>query len=199
VGREKPTLFILIEATWRNQRMRPNKPRLKQKPSKIPVSHSVKLSVEAAIRKIIEELGYECVQVLFVRESEKLILRILFDSMGGINIRDCEIVSRKVSRMLDEEFDEKISERYTLETSSPGVERPLLSVTDYIRFSGQLARLRISPKKSVIGKIIGMDESGESVMIECEGIEQKIPFADINRANLVWNPDNEKQNKKGEF
>jgi ribosome maturation factor RimP len=178
--------------------MRPNRPKPKQKPKKIPVSHSVKLSVESAIRRIIEELGYECVQVLFVRESEKLILRILFDSMGGINIRDCEIVSRKVSRMLDEEFDERISERYTLETSSPGIERPLLSPADYVRFSGQMARLRISPKKSIIGTIIGIDVSSDSVMIECDGIEQKIPFADITRANLVWDPDKSETDKKGE-
>jgi ribosome maturation factor RimP len=179
--------------------MRPNKSKLKQKPGKIPISHSVKLSVESAIRRIIEELGYECVQVLFVRESEKLILRILFDSMGGINIRDCEIVSKKVSRMLDEEFDERISERYTLETSSPGIERPLLSGADYIRFSGQRARLRIGPKKSIIGKIAGMDESGESVVIECDGTEQKISLADISRANLVWDIEKSEINKKGDF
>jgi ribosome maturation factor RimP len=146
----------------------------------------VKLSVEAAIKEIVEELGYECVQVLFVRESEKLILRILIDSVGGINIRDCEIVSRKISRMLDKEFDEKITEHYTLETSSPGVERPLLSVEDYIRFSGRFARLRISPKKDIIGEIIGIDKSDESVVIECDETEQKIPLADISRANLVW-------------
>jgi ribosome maturation factor RimP len=176
--------------------MRPNKPRLNQKPRKSPVSNSVKFSVEAAIRKIVEELGYECVQVAFVKESEKLILRILFDSMGGINIRDCEIVSRKVSRMLDDEFDEVITERYTLETSSPGIERPLFSAADYIRFSGNIARLRISPKKSIIGKIIGMDESGDSVMMECDGTEQKIPLAEIGRANLVWQ---DKADQKEEF
>ena len=179
--------------------MRPNKSKIKQKPGKIPVSHSVKLSIEAAISKIIEELGYECVQVLFVRESEKLILRVLFDSMGGINVRDCEIVSRKVSRMLDEEFDEKIPERYSLETSSPGIERPLLSVADYARFSGQKARLRLGPKKSITGKIVGMDESGENVVIECEEIEQKISLADITRANLVWDPEKNETNKKGDF
>jgi len=179
--------------------MRPNKPKQKPKPGKFPVSHSVRLNVEAAVRKIIEELGYECVQVLFVRESEKLILRILFDSMGGINIRDCEIVSRKVSRMLDEEFDEKISERYTLETSSPGIERPLLSTADYVRFSGRMARVRIAPKKSLVGRISGIDESGESVIIECDGIEQKIPIDSISRANLVWDPDKSDTDKKGEF
>lgn len=179
--------------------MRPNKPKLKQKPRKFPVSHSVKLSLFTAIRKIVEELGYECVQVLFVRESEKLILRILFDSVGGINIRDCEIVSRKVSRMLDEEFDVEITEHYTLETSSPGIERPLFSAADYIRFSGRLARLRISPKKSMTGKIIGTDSSKENVIIECDGVEQVIPLAEISRANLVWVPEKEETNKKGEF
>ena len=174
------------------------KPKLKQKPRKFPISHSVRLSIESAVRKIIEELGYECVQVLFVRESEKLILRILLDSVGGINIRDCEIVSRKVSRMLDEEFDEGITERYTLETSSPGIERPLFSAADYVRFSGRMVRLRISSKKFIIGKIIGINESEESVTIECDGAEQKIPLAEISRANLVWNPD-KGETKKGEF
>ena len=178
--------------------MRPNSAKPKQKPGKFPVSHSVKLSLFAKIRKIIEELGYECVQVLFVRESEKLILRILFDSVGGINIKDCEIVSRKVSRMLDEEFEEEITERYILEASSPGIERPLFSSADYMRFSGQLARLRISPKKNITGKIIGMDSSGENVILECDGVEQIIPLSEISRANLVWVPDKGEE-KKGEF
>jgi len=172
------------------------KPKLKQKPRKIPVSHSVKLSVEAAIRVIIEELGYECVQVSFVRESEKLILRILIDSMGGINVGDCERVSKKVSRMLDEEFDELISERYTLETSSPGIERPLFSVADYLRFAERFARFRVSPKKSIIGKIIGIDELDKCLIIECDGTEQRIPLADISRANLVWK---DEADNKGEF
>lgn len=176
--------------------MRPNKTKLNQKSRKSPVSHSVKLSVDAAIRRIIEELGYECVQVTFVRESEKLILRILFDSMGGINIRDCEIVSRKVSRMLDEEFDEVITERYTLETSSPGVERPLFSVADYLRFSGHIVRLRILPKKSVVGKILGVDSLCENLIVESEGTEQRISLADIARANLVWQ---NKADKRGEY
>ena len=179
--------------------MKPTRPKPKQKPKKFTVSHSVKLSVEAAVRKIIEELGYECVQVLFVKESEKLILRILIDSMGGINIGDCERVSKKVSRMLDEEFDETITEHYTLETSSPGVERPLFSVADYMRFSGRVARLRVSPKKTLTGKIIGTDESGENVIMECDGAEQVIPLADIARANLVWYPDKDEANKKGAF
>ena len=178
--------------------MRPNRTRLRQKPMKVPVSHSVKLSLFAEIRKIIEELGYECVQVSFVRESEKLILRILFDSVGGINIKDCEIVSRKVSRMLDEEFDEEITERYTLEASSPGIERPLFSVADYLRFSGRLARLRISPKKNITGIIIGADSSKENVILECDGVEQIIPLSEVSRANLVWVPDKGEE-KKGEF
>ncbi|MCL1941256.1 MAG: ribosome maturation factor RimP [Synergistaceae bacterium] len=175
--------------------MRPRpKPKAGQKPRKFPVSHSVKLAVEAAIRKIIEELGYECVQVAFVRESEKLILRILMDSVGGINIRDCERVSRKVSRMLDEEFDEEITERYTLEASSPGIERPLFSAADYERFSGRAARLRVAPKRSVTGVIVGSD--GSNVIMNCDGAEQVIPLAEITRANLVWEPD---KDKKGEF
>jgi len=172
------------------------KPKLRQKPRKAPVSHSVRLSVETAIRAIIEELGYECVQVLFVRESEKLILRILIDSMGGINVGDCERVSKKISRMLDAEFDEGITERYILETSSPGIERPLLSTADYVRFSGKFARLRILPKKSIVGRILGIDESDKSIILECDGAEQKIPFAEISRANLVWK---DEADKKGDL
>jgi hypothetical protein len=59
--------------------------------------------------------------------------------------------------------------------------------------------LRIGPKKSIIGKIAGMDESGESVIIECDGIEQKISLADISRANLVWDIEKSEKNKKGDF
>lgn len=97
----------------------------KGKPNaKATFSHETKIAIESEIRSIVEEAGYECVGGAFVRESGELILRVLMDSIGGINMRDCEIVSKKISRMLDEKFDQDISEPYMLEVGSSGKSKP---------------------------------------------------------------------------
>ena len=152
------------------------------------------------IEHIVTGLGYECVNVSIKSDFGKLRLQILIDTLGGINVDDCEAVSKRVNKFLDEspEVPELEKGRYYLEVSSPGVERPLYKLGDYERFSGREARLRLSSpiegRKTFTGKILSVE--GETVKLMCEDGEKLIPFANIKGANLVYRFDDNKQNSK---
>ena len=152
------------------------------------------------IEHIVTGLGYECVNVSIKSDFGKLRLQILIDTLGGINVDDCEAVSKRVNKFLDEspEVPELDKGRYYLEVSSPGVERPLYKLGDYERFSGREARLRLSSpiegRKTFTGKILSVE--GETVKLMCEDGEKLIPFANIKGANLVYRFDDNKQNSK---
>ena len=152
------------------------------------------------IEEIITRLGYECVHVGIKNDFGKLRLQILIDTLGGINVDDCELVSKRVNKFLDESPDlpELEKGRYYLEISSPGVERPLYKLGDYERFSGREARLRLSSpiegRKTFTGKIL--DVEGEDVKILCEDEERLIPFANIKGANLVYRFEDDKNRTK---
>ena len=143
-----------------------------------------------SIEQIVTRLGYECVNVSIKSDFGKLRLQILIDTLGGINVDDCESVSKRVNKFLDEspEVPELDKGRYYLEVSSPGVERPLYKLGDYERFSGREARLRLSApiegRKTFTGQILCVE--GESVKLLCEEEERLIPFATIKGANLVY-------------
>ena len=80
------------------------------------------------IETIVADLGYECVHAGLAAEEGRPVLRVMIDSIGGIDLGDCERVSKAVNRRLDSQEPgelNEISERYYLEVSSPGLERPL--------------------------------------------------------------------------
>ena len=153
------------------------------------------------IENIVTGLGYECVHTGIKNEAGKLRLQILIDTLGGINVDDCERVSKRVNKFLDESPDipETGKGRYYLEVSSPGVERPLYKLNDYERFSGREARLRLSDpiegRKTFTGIIIGINDG--YVELKCEDDTYNIPFTDIKGANLVFRFDTDKHNRKG--
>lgn len=143
-----------------------------------------------SIEQIVTGLGFECVNVSVKSDFGKLRLQILIDTLGGINVDDCETVSKRVNKFLDESPDlpELDKGRYYLEVSSPGVERPLYRLEDYVRFSGREARVRLSKlldgRKTFTGIILGA-EAG-TVKLTCDGEEKLIPFEAIRSANLVY-------------
>ena len=143
-----------------------------------------------SIEHIVTGLGFECVNVSIKSDFGKLRLQVLIDTLGGINVDDCETVSKRVNKFLDESPDipELEKGRYYLEVSSPGVERPLYKLEDYVRFSGREARLRLSNpmegRKTFTGEILGTD--GGTVKLMCDEEEKQIPFEDIRSANLVY-------------
>jgi ribosome maturation factor RimP len=95
--------------------------------------------VRRLIEQIVEGQGYEVVDVEFRGSGKNSVLRIFIDQPAGVSHRDCELVSEQVGTVLD--VEDLIPFSYTLEVSSPGLDRKLVKDSDYIRFDGKLARI----------------------------------------------------------
>ena len=156
------------------------------------------------IESIVTRSGYECVHVGIRTDFGRMKIQILIDTLGGINVDDCENVSRKINKFLDEnsQLPELDKGRYYLEVSSPGVERPLYTLDDYIRFQGREARIRlnglIDGRKNFTGVISSVNE--DNVILICDEIEKHIPFEIIKGGNLIYrfNQENENENDSTE-
>ena len=100
------------------------------------VKQNVVHSVAQLAQPVVEAAGLELVDVEFIKEGGGWYLRIFIDKPGGVGLEDCQAVSQKVDRLLDE--TDPIQYSYRLEVSSPGLERPLKKQSDYQRFEGRL-------------------------------------------------------------
>lgn len=96
---------------------------------------------EALLEPIVEELGFELVDVEYVKEGGTWYLRAYIDKPGGIAVDDCEAVSRRFSDILDEK--DYIEDSYIFEVSSPGLGRPLKKEKDYIRSVGKSIDIKL--------------------------------------------------------
>ena len=96
---------------------------------------SYEQKAETMITPILQENGLELVDVEYVKEAGQWYLRFYIDKDGGVNINDCETVSRAMSDLLDK--DDFIEDAYILEVSSPGLGRPIKKEKDFIRNTGR--------------------------------------------------------------
>ena len=135
---------------------------------------------------VIESMGYELVGVEFVGGGGHGTLRVCIDREAGVSLDDCAAISHQISGILD--VEEPIRQAYDLEISSPGIDRPLFKLTDYERFAGRTAKIKMAValhgRKNFKGRLQGVADTG-MVNIEVDGEEFSLPFADIARANLV--------------
>ena len=134
----------------------------------------------------IRSLGYELVGVEFQTGGKGGgLLRVYIDSENGISAEDCQKVSYQVSGVLD--VEDPIPGHYTLEISSPGLDRLLFRAEDFDRFAGQLIKLRLTypveGQRKFKGRLVGM--RGENVVIEGDEMEISLPFDQIEQARLV--------------
>ena len=142
--------------------------------------------IERIIAPSLEALGYEVVRV-HLSNARPPILQVMAEraSDGGMNVDDCEVVSRTVSALLD--VEDPISGAYMLEVSSPGIDRPLTRAKDYERFAGFEAKVEmhraVNGQKRFRGKLLGL--AGDAVKLETEKGETALPLADIDNAKLV--------------
>jgi ribosome maturation factor RimP len=144
-----------------------------------------------AIGNVIERVaareGLEVVHWEAVGPRKHFVLRIYIDKPGGVNHGDCETVSNQVGTLLD--VEDLIPHQYTLEVSSPGIERGLYKRADYERFAGSRVRLRtsepINGQRNFRGKLVGIDQ--DAVRLEADGAGQiDIPYEQIVKANIEY-------------
>lgn len=141
---------------------------------------------EALITPLLVENAFELVDVEYVKEAGNWYLRCYIDKPGGITINDCELVSRALSDMLDEE-DFIADDSYILEVSSPGLGRPLKKEKDFERSIGAQVEVKtyqaIDRQKEFTGTLTAYDK--DSFTIEAEGERMTFRRSDVALVRLA--------------
>ena len=143
----------------------------------------------------VEALGYELVEVHWGGSGRRPSLRVRVDRPGstaghGVSVDDCAKVSRALEPWLDERAD--LPDRYVLEVSSPGVDRPLLKDRDYERFRGERVAIKgrevlAGRARRLEGELLGLEGDGGAVRLRLpDGDEVSIPRDQVAGANLVF-------------
>jgi ribosome maturation factor RimP len=146
--------------------------------------------LEARIQDLAEQvaasMGLEIVLVEIKGGGSRPIVRTYIDKLGGVALDDCERLSKRLSVVLD--VEDWIPFSYTLEVSSPGLDRPLVKETDFERFVGRSARVRtrlpIEGQKNFKGKILRVVR-GKVELEVAPGRQVDIAVGDIEKANLI--------------
>lgn len=137
------------------------------------------------IEPAVRSLGYELVEVEFNSHGRGGTLRVFIDNEAGITLDDCEKASHQISGVLD--VEDPIPGAYSLEVSSPGLDRPLRTAEDYGRFAGRLVKIEadrpIDGRRRFKGTLHGI-ESGQ-VKVDVDGRSYAVPLERIARARLV--------------
>ena len=124
--------------------------------------------VEVLVSGMIEKMGYELVDVEFVKEGQNWYLRFYLDKEGGINIDDCEKASKAIEKLLDEK--DPIEQAYILEVSSPGLDRQLKKDKEFVKYAGSLVDVKlykaVDGSKEFQGTLKGLE--GNIITIEDE-------------------------------
>ncbi|HWX24479.1 MAG TPA: ribosome maturation factor RimP [Vicinamibacteria bacterium] len=147
----------------------------------------MKEAVHAAAARVVSSRGWELVAVEVKRDRGGFLVRMYVDKEGGIGLEDLQAVSEEVSAILDAE--DPIESPYTLEVSSPGLDRALFSLADYRRFLGRLVRVSsyepVEGRRHWTGRLVSVDEGLVAVRLEKEGgAEARIPFEKISHGRL---------------
>jgi ribosome maturation factor RimP len=148
--------------------------------------------VRALASRVAGSYGLEVFDVQYRREAAGMVLRVLIDRPGSaataeesVSIDDCTSVSRDLSAVLD--VEDVVPSAYTLEVSSPGLDRPLRQADDYRRFSGRRAKLvvreAVDGQMFFKGRLSGLMD-GRAIIETDDGRRHAVPFDVITRANL---------------
>ena len=149
----------------------------------------VKAPVTQSVTKFIEPSllakGFELVDVEFKKEGKTWVLRILIDKEDGVNLEDCQNVSHLAGDLI--EVEDIIESVYTLEVSSPGLNRALKKEKDFIKFVGKkicvLCHAPLNGRKKFTGNLTGF--KGQAIHLEVDEQLHTIPLNRVAKANLV--------------
>ena len=139
----------------------------------------------AMLEPTVERLGFELADLEVRLGSQDGLIRLFIDKPDGIGVEDCESVSRAVSALLD--VEDPIPGNYSLEVSSPGLDRKLTKAKHYQRFIGDTIkvklRLPLDGRRRFRGKLVAQDD--DSIVVEVDGQAYSLPLKMIDTARLV--------------
>lgn len=141
------------------------------------------------VEAVVAHLGYELVAIERLTQGRDTVLRIYIDNLDeetGITVDDCERVSRQLGALFD--VEEPVTGRYSLEVSSPGLDRLLTKAAHYTRFLGQRARIQLlrphDGRRQFVGRILAVADGRVSLEAD-DGQRFDIALEDVDRARLV--------------
>lgn len=139
------------------------------------------------LRPAVEEVGKELLGVEFVSAGKHSILRLFIDHENGINVDDCAEVSHQVSAILD--VEDPISTEYSLEVSSPGLDRPLFEKPHFEAVVGETIEVRLGLPMNGRRKFKGLLEAVENdlLVVVVDGEHYELAISNVDKANLVPN------------
>ena len=137
------------------------------------------------LQPVVADLGYELWELEYAARSGGGLLRLYIDAPDGISVEDCERVSRAVSQKMDEA--DPIAAQYTLEVSSPGLDRVLRTQAHFARFTGEPVEVemmqKLNGRKRFAGRLTNVTEG--AITLEMEGGAVSLPLDAIHKARLA--------------
>ncbi|MCR6652266.1 MAG: ribosome maturation factor RimP [Cellvibrionaceae bacterium] len=134
---------------------------------------------------VASALGCELWGVEYMAQGRRALLRVYIDKEEGIGVEDCERVSRQVSSVLD--VEDPIQSEYTLEVSSPGMDRPLFKLKQFEASVGEVLAVRLrlpfEGRRKFTGLLKGVEN--EEIVLEVDNEEYVLPYESIDKANIV--------------
>lgn len=142
-------------------------------------------ALHALFEPVVEALGCQLWGVEYAAQGKYSVLRVYIDKENGIDVEDCASVSRQLSGVLD--VEDPISGEYTLEVSSPGLDRPLFTLEQYEAYIGHSARVqlrqRFENRRNFKGVIRAVEN--DEVILVVDDDQYTLPFEWIEKANIV--------------
>lgn len=144
---------------------------------------SIVRNVSSLARPLVDEAGFELVDMELAGRQGSYVLRLLIEKPGGVTINDCVAINRELSCLLD--MEDPIPSRYTLEVSSPGLDRPFKTERDYQRALGKWIKVVSGDgdggSVTRVGRLEGIGDG--TVEIDCGEEKHRIPVSSITKAH----------------
>jgi len=142
--------------------------------------------LQEKLAALVVALGYEWVGCEFAQENRNTLFRVYIDSLNGVTVQDCSKVSRQIGAMLD--VENLVLERYTLEVSSPGINRPLFELEQYQKQQGRRIKVRlhtpVEQQRNFVGILQRIEGEHIYLLLEKER-EVALPFSEVEKANVI--------------
>ena len=137
------------------------------------------------ITPAVEAVGYVLWGIEYLPQGKHAILRVYIDHENGITVDDCEVASKQVSAVLD--VEDPITTNYTLEVSSPGLDRPLFTPEQFRFYCGDIIHCRVTPpinhRRKFTGELLSVE--AEQIVMKVDDQPVNIPFNQIDKAHVV--------------
>ena len=156
-----------------------------RRPQVLKESMSKEQQLQAVVVPVVTALGYELWGLEYHTHARQTVLRVFIDRTEGINVDDCALVSRQLSAVLD--VEDPIAVEYTLEVSSPGMDRPLFTLEQFVRYVGEQVKVRLRTpfegRRNFVGRLQAVE--GDEIVIADDEHEYLLPIEMIDKAHIV--------------